>query len=96
MSISIVGIKIPTIHNASNLYELKFDTFQLPKDVILLNVILRIDHKTQQSLNKPILNINKSACSITKTFPIAMLALAGKCEEVPEVSWNTVHSTAKV
>ena len=46
MSIFIVGIKMPMLWNTSNLYELNFDTFQLPKGVILLNVLHRINHMT--------------------------------------------------
>ena len=66
MSISIEGIKTPTLQNTNNLYELNFDTFQLPEGVILLNVLHRVDNKTPQSLNILILNTNNSSCSITK------------------------------
>ena len=90
-SISTVGIKTPTVHNTSNLYELNFDTFQLPKGIILLNVLHRIHHKTLQHLNIPALNTNNSFCSIPKNSPIATLALAGKCKEVQEVSWSRLQ-----
>ena len=48
MYISIVGIKTPTLQNTNNLYELNFDTFQLPEGVIPLDVLHRVDHKTPQ------------------------------------------------
>ena len=86
MSISIVGIKTPTLQNANILYELKVSTFQLADGIISLNVLHRVDHKTPQSLNVPILNTNKSPCSRSKNSPIAMLAPARKCEEAQAVS----------
>ena len=97
MSISIVEIKMPTLQNTTNLYELNLDTFQLPKGVIPLDVLHRIDHKTLQNLSIPILNTNNSFCSIPKNSPIATLAPAGKCEEVQEVSWSRLqYDTAKL
>ena len=97
MSISIVGIKMPTLQNTNNVYELNFETFQLLKGVITLNVLHRIDHKTPQSLSVSILNANNSFCSILKNSPIAMLALTGKCEGVQKVSWSRLQcDTAKL
>ena len=98
MPFSIVGIKTPTLQNTNNLFELNFDTFQLPEGVISLDVLHRIDHKTPQSLNILILNTNNSFCSITKNSPHSyMLALTGKCEEVQEVSWSRLKcDTAKL
>ena len=81
MSFSIVAIKTPTLQNTNSLYELNFDTFQLPEGVVPLDVMHRVDHKTQQSLNIPLLNTNNNSCRISKGSPIATLALAGKCEE---------------
>ena len=81
-SISIVGIRPPTLQNTNILYDLNFNIFQLLEGVIPLDVLHGVDHKTPQSLNVPILNTNNSSCSITKNSPIATLALAGKCEEV--------------
>ena len=46
MSISIVEIKMPTLQNTNNLYELNLDTFQLPKGIILLDILQGINHKT--------------------------------------------------
>ena len=88
---SIVGIKTPIIQNTNILYELNVDTFQLPKGIIPLDVLHRVDHKTPQSLNIPILNTNNSPCSITKNSAIATSVLAGKCEEIQEVSWSRLQ-----
>ena len=91
MSISIVGIKTPTLQNTYNLYELNFDIFQLPEGVIPLDVLHRINHKTPQSLNVPIFNTYNSFCSITKNSPIATPALTGKFKEVQEVRWSRLQ-----
>ena len=91
MSISIVDIKTPTLQNTNNLYELNFDTFQLPEVVVLLDIVHRLDCKIPQSLNIPIPNSNNSSCSISKGYPIASLMLAGKCEEVQEVSQSRLQ-----
>ena len=91
MSVSIVGIKMPTLQNSNNMYALNFDTFQLPEGVISLGVLPRINHKTPQSLSISILNTNNVFCSISKNSPIAMLALSGKCKEVQEVSWSRLQ-----
>ena len=81
MYISIVGIKTPTLQNTNNLNELNWDTFQLPEGVIPLYIQHKIDYNIPQILSVPILNTNNSFCSITKNSPIAMLALAWKCEK---------------
>ena len=46
VSVSVVEIKMPMVPNTNNLYELNFDTFQLPEGVITLDVQHRMDHKT--------------------------------------------------
>ena len=91
MSVSVIGIKTPTLCNTNNVYALNFDTFQLPEGVILLDVLHRVNHKTPQNLNFPILHTNNSFCSISRNSPIATLALAGRCKEVWEVNWNQVQ-----
>ena len=97
MSVSVVGVKTPTLCNTNNVYEVNFDTFQLPEGVIPLVVLHRVDHKMPQNLNIPILNTNNSFCSIFRNSPIATLAPAGKCEKIQEVSWNQVQcNTARL
>ena len=97
MSVSIVEIKMPTVPNTNNLYQLNFDMFQLPEGVIPLDVLHRMDHKTPKILNIPIMNNNNTTCSLTKTFPIAMLTLAGRCKEVQDISWTKLQdNTAKL
>ena len=93
-SISIVGIKTPILEITNILYELNFymnKTFQLLEGVISLNVLHRVNNKTQQSLNIPILNTNNSPGSTRKNSKIAMLTSAGKCEEVQAVSWSRLQ-----
>ena len=78
MSVSVVRVKMPEVLDINNLYELNLDTFQLPKGVIPLDIIHRIDHKTPKNLHVPILNTNNAICSPTKNSSIATLALAGR------------------
>ena len=77
MSISVIGIKMPTLHNTNNLYDLNLSTFQLPEGLVPLDILHRVDHKTPQSLNIPILNTNSNFCSIPRNSSIAALELAG-------------------
>ena len=65
MSVSVMEIKMPTVPNTNNLYELNFDMFQLP-GVIPLDILHRMDHKSPKKLNIPIMNNNNTACSLTK------------------------------
>ena len=90
LSISIIEVKTHKLTNTTNLYEMKADTFQLPEGIILLDVLHRIDHKTPQHLNIPVLNTNSVPCSIGKNMPIASMHPVGKCEEVQEVSWSSL------
>ena len=72
------------------------NTFQLSDGIILLDILHKGNHKTPQNLNIPIHNTNNSFYSISSS-PLATLALAGKCEEIQEVSWNQVQcSNAKL
>ena len=88
MSVSVVEIKMPTVPDTNNLYELNFDMFQLPEGVNPLNTLHGMDHKTLKPLNVPIMNTNNTTCTLTKNLPIATLVPAGRCEEVQEVSWD--------
>ena len=93
MSISLISVKTPPLHNTNDLYKLNFNTFQLPEGVIPLGILHKVNHKTPQYLNIPILNTNNSFCSISRCSPLATLALARRCEEIQEVSWNQVQCT---
>ena len=64
------------------------NVFQLPEGIILLDILHRVNHKTPQHLNIPVLNANNVPCSIGKKMPIAAMHPVGKCEEVQEVSWS--------
>ena len=88
MSVSIIEVKTPKICNTTNLYEASADTLQPPKNIILLGILHRVNHKTPQHLNIPILNANNVPYSIGKNMPIAFMYPARKCEEVQEVSWS--------
>ena len=77
MSVSVVEIKIPTVPNTNNLYELNFDMFQLPEGDIPLDVLHRRDHKTPKTLNIPIRNVSNTPCSLTKSSPITTLSIVG-------------------
>ena len=66
-------------------------TAQLPECLILLDVLHRVDHKTAQHLNVPVLNTNNILCSIGKNMPIVSMHHVGTCEEVQGVSWNSLQ-----
>ena len=91
MSVSIIETSNPKITHTTYLYEMSGDRFQLPEGIILLDIVHRVDHKTQQHLNIPVLNANNVLCSIGKNMPIMSMHLAGKCDEVQEVSWNRLQ-----
>ena len=91
MSISVIHVKTPPLCSTTDVCELNFNTFQLPKGVILLDILHKVNHKTPQNLNIPILNTNSSFCSISRSSHLATLAPAGRCEEIQEVSWNQVQ-----
>ena len=81
---------MPPFHNANHVYKLNFNTFQLQEGVIPLDILHKVNHKTPQYLNIPILNANNSFCSISRCSPLVTLAPV-KCEEIQKVSWNQVH-----
>ena len=45
-SVSVLEIRMPEISDTNNLYELDFDTFQLPEGIIPLDILHQTDHKT--------------------------------------------------
>ena len=64
MSVSVISVKIPPLYNTYNVYNLNFSTLQLPEGVILPDILHRVDCKTPQNLNIPVLNTTNSFCSI--------------------------------
>ena len=90
VSISIIEVKNPKLTNTTDLCKINADTFQLPEGVILVDVLYRVDHKTPQHLDAPILNTNNVSCSIGKNMQIASMHSVGKCKEVQEVSWSSL------
>ena len=92
MSVSIIEVK-----TSNNLYEVSADTFQLQEGIILLNIMHRVNHKTLQHPNIPVLIANNVPCSIGKNMPIASMYPAGKCEGVQEVRWTRLqYDTSKL
>ena len=59
-SISVIDVMTPEIPEPNNIYELDFNTFQLPERVIPLDMMHCMDHKTPQTLKIPILNTNNT------------------------------------
>ena len=82
VSVSIIEVKSLKLTNTTNLYKKKVVTAQLPGGMILLDILHRVDHKTLQHLNVPVLNINNVSCSIGKNMPVASMHPAGRYEEV--------------
>ena len=91
MSVSILEVETLKISNTTNLYEVSTDTFQLPEGVLLLDILHRVDHKTPQHLNIPVLNAYNIPCSIGKNRPIASMHPVAKSEGDQEVSWSRLH-----
>ena len=90
VSVSIIEVKTPKLTNTTNLYIMNSVTFQLPEGIILLDVLNKVDHKTLQHLNIPVLNSNNVSC-IGNNTPIVSMHPVGRCEEVQEVSWNSLQ-----
>ena len=90
MSASIICVKMPLLCNTNNMYELNFSTFQLPEEVIPLDIIHRVDHKMPQYLNILMLNTTYSSYSIPRSSSVATLTMAERCEEIQEVGWDQV------
>ena len=77
VSVSILEVKTPKLKNTTNLYKMNAVTAQFPEGMILLDVL--------------VLNVNNVPCSISKNMPIASMHTVGTCEEVQEVSWNSLQ-----
>ena len=65
--------------------------FQLPEEIIPLDVLHQIDHKTPQSLKTPVLNTKKHKLQFSQS-PIATLIPAGKCKQVWEIKWSILQN----
>ena len=94
LSVSIVEVKIHKISATTNLYELNAHTFQLPKGVTPLDILHRVNHKTPQYLNTPVLNAKNVPCSISKNMPITYMHPVGKYNEVQEIGWSRLQCDA--
>ena len=90
VSVSIIEVKTPKLTNNTNLYKMNAVTTQLPEGMILLDILHRVDHKTLQHLNVPVLNMNNISCRTGTNMPIVSMHPVGRCEEIQEVSWNSL------
>ena len=45
MSVSVVSVKTPPLHNTNDVYKLSFNTFQLPEGVIPLDIFHKVNQK---------------------------------------------------
>ena len=90
-SISVIEIRKLEILDSNNIYELDFNTFQLPEGNIPLDVMHSIDNKMPRILNVPILNTNNTISSLAKNSTIVTLVPAGKCEQIQEIKWSVLQ-----
>ena len=79
-SISGIEVRTPEIPDPSHIYELDFNTFQLTKGVIPLDVMYHVDHKTSKTL------------TISKSIPDAnILEVARKrLQQLLDVKYNSI------
>ena len=49
-SISVLEIRTPGGQDSNSIYELDFNTFQLPEGIILIDIMHHIDHKMPRTL----------------------------------------------
>ena len=97
VSIPVIEVKTPKLTNTTDLYKMNAVTAQLPEGMILLGVLHRVNHKTPQYLNIPVLNTNNVSCSISKNMSIVSMHPVVTCEEAQEVSWNNLQcNTSKL
>ena len=74
ISISVIEIRTLEIPDPCNIYEHDFNTFQLAKGVIPLDVMHHVDNKTPKILKAPILNINTIICSLGKKITLSNIS----------------------
>ena len=87
-SISVIEIRTSEIPGSNNIYEVEFNTFQLPEGIIPLDIMHHVDHKMPRALKVPILNTTIS--SLAKNSPIVTLVPTGKCKQVQEIKWSVL------
>ena len=78
-SISVIAVKTPQIPDTEALYEVNCK-FQLPEEIIPLDVLDRVDHKIPRELNIHILNTGSSPISLGKNTLIGTLTRSAKVE----------------
>ena len=66
--ILVIEVHTQEIPDPNNIYELDFNTFQLPKEVIPLHMMHHMDHKTPQRRKIPILNTNNTISNLRKNY----------------------------
>ena len=80
-SISVIAVKTPKIPN-TNILSGVDSKFQLPEEIILLDVLHRVDHNTPGELNIHILNTSSNSIPISKNTVTGTLTPATKVENV--------------
>ena len=78
ISVQIIEVKALKLTNTTNLYKMNAVAAPLPEGMIPLDVLHRVDQKTLQYLNIPVLNNSNVCCSIGKNMPIASMPPCGK------------------
>ena len=86
-SFSVIEVRTPEIPDINNIYELDFSTFQLPEEMIPLDIMHHVDHKIPRTLKVYILNTNNIIYSLGKNSPIVTLVPAGKWGQIQEIKW---------
>ena len=89
--VSVTEVGTPEIPDSNNIYELDFNTFQMPDGIIQLDIMHHMDHKIPRTLKVSILNTNNTISSLAKNSPIATLVPASKCEQVQEIKWSVLQ-----
>ena len=90
-SISVLEIRTPQIPGSNNIYELHFNTFYLPEEIIQLDVMHCMANKMPRTFKVPILNTDNTISSLAKNSPIVTLVPAGKCGQIQEIKWSVLQ-----
>ena len=86
MSVFIISTKTLPLNNTYDVYKLNYNTFQLPEHVIPLDILHKVNNKTPQYLNIPILNTDNSFCSISRCSHLATLVPTEKCGAIRKLA----------